>query len=94
MIPEQETSSIYLLYPPASGSNNSGGFLFNVSDIKIVLGGSGGTVAFMFIILVDTPSGNTGVLQLSNSLFIQTTVLASEASPVQSYIFMQIVQTN
>ena len=51
MVAEQETSSINLLYPPASGGNNSGGFLFYVSDKKIVLGRSGGTVALMFIIL-------------------------------------------
>lgn len=52
-----------------SGGNNSGDFLFNISDRKIVLGGSRGIVAFMFIILVKETLylAKTGVLHLSNS---------------------------
>lgn len=72
VVPEQETSSINWLYPPTSGGNNSGNFLFHVSNKMIVLGGSRGIVASMFIILVKETLylAKTGVLQLSNSPFI------------------------
>lgn len=98
--PEQGPSSVNFLHTFEPESSNSDVFLHTLSDNKVIPGGSksthvGQSMPLMLIILVRKTLHPARLMSFSSLvLFIQATVLTSEASPVQSNIYKQIVQAN